>query len=312
MVQKPRAKPVSTPRRPENASKGRIAMTPTISHTALRTTASRAYPLQNVLLVVEWGASPVNLIHWALVLADPSTRINVMCALDSSRTAPDRLANGPTHSIRVKWRPGRNRLVDKTCAQLRASGMQADPIYRDGEQDEAVLWAADATHADLVIVTASFADRFHGRPLTRIKHAARTSFLFARSSPRTGPILLADDFSSASRQARLLSSLIAQKLDASLRITSESVVGPPEPGVAMSTRASTGSALMHSDVLGTRTPAVAVAEQILRQAEALDAQLVVVGNRQRGSVRRLLFGSVSDDVTRQARTNVLVATPDPG
>lgn len=287
-------------------------MTPTTTHTSLRTTAAPAHSLQNLLLVVEWGSSPVSLIHWALALADPSTRITVMCALDSTRAAPARLAKGPSHSIHAKWRPERNRLVDETCAQLRSGGMQADAIYRDGEPDEAVLWAADATHADLVIVTAAFADRFHGKPLTRIKHAARTTFLFARSSPRKGPILLADDFTSSSRQARLLSSLIAQKLGASLRITSEPSAARPTSAIAVSARRSPGSATTRSEFLGTQTPVVALTDVILRQAEALDAQLVIVGNSHRGSMRRLLFGSVSDDLTHHARTNIVVATAEAG
>ena len=65
-----------------------------------------------------------------------------------------------------------------------------------------------------------------------------------------------------------------------------------------------------SELLGTMTPAIAVADQILQQAETQDPQLIVVGNSRRGSVRRLLFGSVSDEVARHARTNVLVATPE--
>ncbi|HEX9817146.1 MAG TPA: universal stress protein [Candidatus Thermoplasmatota archaeon] len=278
----------------------------------MRTTATRPYALQNVLLVVEWGGSPVNLIHWTLALAEPSTRVSVMCVLDSSRAAPARVARGPSHQVDVKWRPGRNRLVEETCAQLRAGGLQANPIYRDGEQEEAVLWAAEASHADLVIVTAAFADRFHGKPLTRIKHGARTSFLFARSSRQRGPILLADDFTAASRQARLLASVVAQKLDVPLRITSEPSEARNEPVVAVSTRPPPGAAVLRSELMGTQTPTVAVADEILRQAEAQQAQLIVVGNSHRGSVRRFLFGSVSDDVASNARTSVLVATPDAG
>lgn len=283
----------------------------TVTHAQVRTAAPRTFALHNVLLVVEWGSSPVNLIHWTLALADPSTRISVMCTLDSQRAAPTLPSAGPQQTIHVKWRPGRNRLVNETCAQLRAGGLQAEPIYRDGAPEDAVQWAADASEADLVIANAAFADRFHGKPLARIKHAARTSFLFVRSSPRKASILLADDFTPASREARMFSSWAADRLAVPLRITSERhEVPPPDPQVAFSTKRQPATPLLRSEFLGTQTPAIAVADQILLQAATQDAQLIIVGNSRRGSVRRLLFGSVSDEVSRHARTNVLVATPE--
>ena len=284
-------------------------MATTVAQNQLRTTTPHVFALRNVLVVVEWGASPANLIMWTLALADPSTRVSVMCALDSRRAAPTVAAGSPQHSIHGKWRPGRNRVVNETCAQLRAGGLHAEPIYRDGPADEAVQWAADATEADLVVVTAAFADRFHGKPLVRLKRAARTSFLFVRSAPRKGSILLADDFTEASREARLFASLTAQHLDSPWRIIPD---GSPvqEEAVTITTWPKRTNPMLRSEILGTQTPAVAIADAILQEADAQESQLIVVGNRQRGSVRRLLFGSVSDDVARHARTNVLVATPE--
>jgi nucleotide-binding universal stress UspA family protein len=48
------------------------------------------------------------------------------------------------------------------------------------------------------------------------------------------------------------------------------------------------------------------AQQILRVAEDIDAELIVMGSRGRGGVRRALMGSVSDSVVRQAHCPVLV------
>lgn len=286
-----------------------MLMMTNIAHTNVRGSDPPAFSLRNVLVVVEWGSSPVNVIKWTLALAEPSTRVFVMCALDSQRAAPNLGAGGPQHTIHVKWRPGRNRIVNETCSQLRSEGLHAEPIYRDGAADEAVQWAADATRADLVVMTAAFADKFHGKPLVRLKRSARTSFLFVRSSPRKDPILLADDLTAASREARLLASLTAQHLDSPLRIVPEASTPEVEP-VAITTWPQRTNPLLRSEILGTQTPAVAVADAILQHAALQESQLIVVGNRQRGSVRRLLFGSVSDDVARHARTNVLVATPD--
>ena len=48
------------------------------------------------------------------------------------------------------------------------------------------------------------------------------------------------------------------------------------------------------------------AEEIIALAEELEADLIVVGSRDRGRIRRALTGSVSDRVVRRARCPVLV------
>ena len=48
------------------------------------------------------------------------------------------------------------------------------------------------------------------------------------------------------------------------------------------------------------------ADVIVRQAEAADADLIVVGNEHRHLLERLLTGSVSSGVTRRAECDVLV------
>lgn len=252
--------------------------------------------------MVEWGASPVNLIHWALTLSDPSTRVSVMCVLDSEREVPAPPRSARTRTVQAKWRQAASHVVDETCAQLRAEGLQAEPIFRDGSPHEAVLWATSQRNADLVLATAAFADEFHATTLERMKHMARTSFLFVRSSPdRRRPVLVADDFTDASRHARLLSTFLAERLDVELRVVAD--------GSREAARQRTPKRTLRSELLGTLAPSTAIAESILGIAKEQDAQLIVVGNNRRGSLRRLLFGSVSDDVARHAATNVLVATP---
>lgn len=48
-------------------------------------------------------------------------------------------------------------------------------------------------------------------------------------------------------------------------------------------------------------------ERILALAEALDADLIIIGPRGKTGMERLLMGSVADQVLRQARCSVLVA-----
>jgi nucleotide-binding universal stress UspA family protein len=52
------------------------------------------------------------------------------------------------------------------------------------------------------------------------------------------------------------------------------------------------------------------AQQILRVAEDIDAELIVMGSRGRGGVRRALMGSVCDTVVRHAHCPVLVVRPE--
>lgn len=52
-------------------------------------------------------------------------------------------------------------------------------------------------------------------------------------------------------------------------------------------------------------------DQILRRAEAWEADLIALGTHGRGGLRRWLLGSVADQVVRSAHCQVLVARPSP-
>jgi nucleotide-binding universal stress UspA family protein len=63
-------------------------------------------------------------------------------------------------------------------------------------------------------------------------------------------------------------------------------------------------------VAGTHLRMGAVALEIVALAEELGADLIVMGCRGLGGVRRALMGSVSDSVVRHAHCPVLVVRPD--
>ena len=52
-------------------------------------------------------------------------------------------------------------------------------------------------------------------------------------------------------------------------------------------------------------------DDVVREAEAIGAGLIVVGSRGRGGLRRALMGSVSDSVVRHAHCTVMVVRGDP-
>src|SRR5215203_1041714 len=65
-------------------------------------------------------------------------------------------------------------------------------------------------------------------------------------------------------------------------------------------------------VAGAHLRMGAVDLEIVALAEELGADLIVMGSRGLGGVRRALMGSVSDSVVRQAHCPVLVVRPEKG
>ena len=65
-------------------------------------------------------------------------------------------------------------------------------------------------------------------------------------------------------------------------------------------------------VAGTHLRMGEVALEIVALAEELQADLIVMGSRGLGGVRRALMGSVSDSVVRHAHCPVLVVRPEKG
>jgi nucleotide-binding universal stress UspA family protein len=65
-------------------------------------------------------------------------------------------------------------------------------------------------------------------------------------------------------------------------------------------------------VAGTHLRMGQVALEIVALAEELGADLIVMGSRGLGGVRRALMGSVSDSVLRHAHCPVLVVRPEKG
>ena len=63
-------------------------------------------------------------------------------------------------------------------------------------------------------------------------------------------------------------------------------------------------------VAGTHLRMGAVALEIVALAEELGADLIVMGSRGLGGVRRVLMGSVSDSVVRHAHCPVMIVRPE--
>ena len=138
--------------------------------------------------------------------------------------------------------------------------------------------------------------------------------------PRT--ILVATDFSEHADHALAYAAELAERLDARLHLVhaiSVPVLGIPEMGIAY------GSMIMESTVKESQDALAALADRyrarapvanthlevgdardvIDRIAEAIGADLIVIGTHGRRGVRRMLLGSVAEAVVRSAPCPVL-------
>ncbi|HVP74390.1 MAG TPA: universal stress protein [Gaiellaceae bacterium] len=135
--------------------------------------------------------------------------------------------------------------------------------------------------------------------------------------PRRGILLCYDDSTEAEHALERVAEIAATVPS---RVTVVSVAEPTYQKGPFTDAADSIEAEMHSRLLekaiwalsdhgiaaATLQPTGAPATSIVDIARQIGADLVVVGSRHRGLVRRLLFGSVSADVVADAPCDVLV------
>jgi nucleotide-binding universal stress UspA family protein len=219
-------------------------------------------------------------------------------------------------------------------AQLTGRDPEEVAIHlEDGPPDKAIVEAAEELGADLVVVGSAGARGLRrlllGSVAGSVVRHGHTSVLVARPAPESGPVLLAVDFSSATdrtielaveearrRQARLAVVHAVEILNPELALAEPGVVLPatavtvPPEELRVAAEHRLGELLGR---LGTQADRVVTigppAEEIVRVARERRAELVVVGSSGRTGLDRLLLGSVSGAVVRDAPCPVLVARP---
>lgn len=132
-------------------------------------------------------------------------------------------------------------------------------------------------------------------------------------------IIVGYDETDPARRALDRAAMLAQKLGAELVVTSVAPIatGSPRGGVGVDPADSLEEheaelqraleVLRTAGLTADSVPAVGdPAEAIVELAEARGADLIVVGSRSIGAIKRLLGQSVSDAVAHQARCDVLI------
>lgn len=209
--------------------------------------------------------------------------------------------------------------VDKT---LGAEHQAVDIILEAGTPHVGLLRQADETHAGMVVAAPG------STGLDVVRHAS-TPVLIARQSPR-GPVVGTTDFSDRSLPALYAAAAEARRRGAALHLLHAFDIGlfmlGRAPAAAMPYLADSSSialegldnlqalakrrldeAFREADSPGATVVIVGPAKDVIvRYAESVAAELVVVGTHGRSGLARLTLGSTAAGVIESAPCSVLV------
>ncbi len=290
-----------------------------------------------VLLATDGSADARAAAAWfrAFPLPD-AAQIRIVTVVALPPSAPD---IPPVAELKASLLADGRRLVDETRALLGPRGAAAEVSVLVGSPKEEIVRAADAWPADLVVVgarglSAVKAFLLGSVSLTVARHA-RCPVVVVKGKPRAlASVLLATDGSKSANEAirfflslplgrdvrvRLLSAVEAVPFPASAPRMIRRQLRAMIAEIERERRSEVGKILDRvAAELRTRLSRVTrsmptghPAEEILAAATGFDTDLVVVGARGLGGMQRLLLGSVSERVLRDARCPVLITKGPP-
>jgi nucleotide-binding universal stress UspA family protein len=217
--------------------------------------------------------------------------------------------------------------VGVRCPELGLEVVSADrPVYAE------IVRRAELGQVDLIVVgnqgASGLARVVLGSVADKVVRHAHCPVLVARPSPRSGVILAASDFSTPSRAALIVADREAARRRGSTRVAvvhcldlppalmgfgSAPLVPAPAglPDSRPALREAAGQRL-REELRETAVQASVLVEDgqsavgIVRLAESLPAELVVLGTSGKTGLRRVILGSVAEAVVRRAPCSVLV------
>ncbi len=227
-------------------------------------------------------------------------------------------------------------LLEETARTMTSNdGITAEPLIQVDDVHFGILNAAEKVGADLIILgphRSRLRDVFVGTTVERVVRRSRFPLLVAVQTPSASyeRTLLALDFDAASKSAgrAALAMGIFEHTDVTVMHAFDA------PGEGMMRRSMLSAGTIEEYVgseqikavdrlrglvgeLGLPTSShhvVAIAgtpaRSILESARSEDAHLIVLGTNQRKGFERLLIGSVTEDVIRDANRDVLIIPID--
>ena len=227
-----------------------------------------------------------------------------------------------------------SRLASETVA-TRIAGLTGRPLDEIdvrvdvGAPDEVIVETAEESGADLLVIGVAGSDsegKHLGASALRIARHAHCPVLVVREGPHRGPILAATDLSDPAQGALSTASVLTAKTGepmVALHVVDYSpVVVVPEafgPGIPIPVSQEEHAAILKG--AGDRLAEVLAnleikadrlleegvpSERIVAVAEQIEASMVVVGTAGGGGLRRMLLGSVAEDVVRLSPCSVLL------
>lgn len=244
------------------------------------------------------------------------------------------LVQGTTDRLMAVSRLAADTVTSRIVSVTGRSGEDIDVRVDVGAPDEVIVDAAEESGADLLVIGLSGSDHTGpgiGDTALRIIRHAHCPVLVVRAGPVKGPILAATDLSEPAEAAVSMAAVWAgERADplVILHVVDHSpVVVVPEafgPGVPIPVSEEEHSAVLKaagdrlaealdkSQIKGDRlVEEGSPAQSIVVSAEQIEASLIVMGASGGGGLRRLLLGSVAEDVLRAAPCSVLLVRREP-
>jgi len=239
------------------------------------------------------------------------------------------LVKGTTDRLMAVSRVASETVAARVASLTTRTAEDADVRVDVGAPDEVIVDAAEESGADLLVIGVRGSDSEDeglGASALRIARHAHCPVLVVRKGPAKGPILAATDLSDPAQGALAIASLLSRKTGepmVALHVVDYSpVVVVPEafgPGIPIPVSEEEHKAILKAAgdrlvevVTGLEIKADRLVEEgppperIVAVAEQIEARLVVVGTEGGGGLRRMLLGSVAEDVLRLAPCSVLL------
>lgn len=202
-----------------------------------------------------------------------------------------------------------------------------------GDAEDEIVRVAEEERAQLIVVGAKprhGTERILGHVAERVVRYAHTSVLVARTGEHTRTILVATDFTEGSIPGLELASSLVETLGASVTLLHVMQLPSVTPLVSMTSALGSPwmpppkQAVEQLEELGLMTLGSLAqqyhfqhieqvegepADVVMRRAEQIGAEMIVMGSHGRTGLRRLVLGSVAEKVIRTSALSVTVARP---
>jgi nucleotide-binding universal stress UspA family protein len=286
----------------------------------------------NVLAAVDFGDSSLEGLRQARALAHAVHGRLAVCHVlpgvpDISAFFPERRPDDSAE-LTAEEQAAQRALVARARDEL---GLELSEVFVErGAPYAEIVRRAEAWGADYIVLgthgRTGLARAVLGSVAERVVRHAHCSVLVARPVRKPGIVLAATDLSDASLPAVAEGAAAAKRLGAKLVVVSAvewadpisisagSLIGVASPAptlelkreVAAALESTLQQALARLGVQGeVRALEGSAPTEIVRAAEELDAELVVVGTHGRTGLVRLALGSVAERVIRSVHASVL-------